>query len=327
MAIDRSANQVLIGIVVKRSDESNYLQLSDACVRAAMSRGRIPIIIPNLGDSNAISTVATKLHSLEDVDGNPVSIPDLTESNPMGARPVIGLTMNYVDPATNADLQLRQTYPTAVLAAGGAPLLVPLGLDESALHQVFDLLDGMLLPGGLDVAPGRYNEPPHPTTESDSALDSAEFQLVTWGMAQQTPILGICRGQQVLNVALGGTLDQDLESLEKPGHRQSKKLPRSTFAHALRIEPGSHLSEILGTTACEVNSHHHQAIKDLAPGLRATAWGPDGVIEGVEGTSKQDWLVAVQSHPEDMVTAAHEPSQRLFRAFVDACRARTFVPA
>ena len=325
MTVERAQERGLIGIVIQRADKSNYFRVPEARVRAVTAGGRIPVIIPDLGDPLAIAAVSTRLDSLEDIEGHSISVPERSPPDPSAPSAVIGLTMNYVDPEKMSTIQLRQTYPSAVLAAGGAPLLVPLGLDESALRQVFDLMDGLLLPGGLDVEPGQYGEMPHSTTESDPALDTAEFHLVKWGMTQQIPILGICRGQQVLNVALGGTLTQDLDSDQKPGHRQSRKIPRSTVAHALRIEPGSHLADILGTTACEVNTHHHQAIKDLAPGLRATAWGPDGVIEGVEGTSNQGWLVAVQFHPEDMVAVAHEPSQRLFRSFVDACRARTIV--
>jgi putative glutamine amidotransferase len=129
----------------------------------------------------------------------------------------------------------------------------------------------------------------------------------------EVPTLGICRGEQLLNVALGGSLVQHIE-----GHTQGE--PRDALTHGLRLEPTSRLAHALGTTDTHINSHHHQALARLGRGLRAVAWAPDGTVEGVEST-EHPWLLAVQFHPEDLVSK-HEPSRRIFQAFVEATSVR-----
>jgi putative glutamine amidotransferase len=181
------------------------------------------------------------------------------------------------------------------------------------------MLDGIVFPGGLDVHPLHYGEAHvHPATEVDPTLDTLELQLARWAVSSDIPTLGICRGQQLLNVALGGTLIQDLPSERLPtgvAHRQAGQ--RWELSHTIEVEVGSRLAGILGSTMVEVNSFHHQAVRRLGERLRAVAWSPDGIIEGVEGTD-HPWLLAVQFHPEDLVRF-HDPSRRLFRALVRAC--------
>jgi len=161
---------------------------------------------------------------------------------------------------------------------------------------------GLVLTGGEDVAPARYGAAPHPRLgDVDPVRDAAELALIAAARARGLPILAICRGIQILNVALGGTLYQDLAS-ERPG-----PVPHNdeTGRHPVHVEAGSLLERTLGTRSASVNSRHHQAIRDLAPGLKAVAWADDGIIEGAEPSdAKEPWMVAVQWHPEDLTERA-----------------------
>ena len=243
----------------------------------------------------------------------------------MARRPLIGIPVGrQLSSRQRADdgqeyLRLRRTYPDAVVDAGGVPVLIPPMNDPVALRQLLATLDGICFPGGLDVRPSAYGESEHPTTQVDEVLDTLELQLAEWAVADELPTLGICRGHQLLNVALGGSLIQDLPSEDLP-HPQSPRAPRSEAAHPIEVDGDSRLAEILGATTLQVNSFHHQAVRRLGRGLRAVAWAPDGVVEGVE-SAEHPWLLAVQFHPEDLV-GFQEPSRRLFRAFVQACASR-----
>jgi putative glutamine amidotransferase len=192
---------------------------------------------------------------------------------------------------------LNTTYVRALEGAGLVPLAVPTMLAPERAAAALDAVRGLVLTGGEDVAPQRYGAVPHPRLgDVDPVRDAAELALIAAARARRLPILAICRGIQILNVALGGTLYQDLDS-ERPGpvsHAGETK-------HTVRVEPGSLLARTLGAQAGTVNSRHHQAIRDLAPGLRAVAWAADGVIEGVEpADATAPWTVAVQWHPEDL---------------------------
>jgi putative glutamine amidotransferase len=206
--------------------------------------------------------------------------------------------------------------------AGGAPILIPLELSERAWHSIFRRLDGLLFPGGVDVHPSHYGEPSHPKLgRVDADLDEAELVLARWALQDDLPTLAICRGIQLINVAAGGSLYQDLPA-QFPGALRhafpAPEYPRDHRAHPVHVEPGTRLVVALGTRKLEVNSRHHQAIKELAPGFAITARAPDGVIEGIE---KEDatFVVGVQWHPESL--AADDPRMlALFEAFVGACR-------
>jgi putative glutamine amidotransferase len=227
------------------------------------------------------------------------------------SRPLIGLTIgpHMDDPAY---LRLRSTYHRAVEGAGGLPVLVPPLQNLDALHELLGRLDGIVFPGGLDVDPAAYGEAAHPLTEVNPDLDRLELAVARWVAQSRVPTLGICRGQQLINVALGGSLVQHIEGHQQPG-------ARSDLAHSIRVAPDSRLASILGQTDLRVNTHHHQAVQRVAPGLRAVAWAPDGTIEALESADR--WLITVQYHPEDLV-AGHEQSRRLFGLFVEAANSR-----
>lgn len=228
-------------------------------------------------------------------------------------RPRIGVTLGRDLPERPGFLRVRPDYLEAVARAGGIPIVVPPLADPAALDALLALLDGVLVSGGLDLDPRHYGESPHPTTRVDEVRDALELAVVQWALDAARPTLGICRGQQLLNVALGGSLIQDLES-EGKQHWQAEDW--SVPTHAIVIEPGSHLGRVLGTDWLDVNSFHHQAVRTLGAGLVAVARAPDGVIEAIEHET-HPWMLAVQFHPENLL----DPRvQRLFGSFVEACR-------
>jgi putative glutamine amidotransferase len=197
---------------------------------------------------------------------------------------------------------LNVAYVRALEAAGLVPLAVPTILAPERAAAALQGVRGLVLSGGEDVDPARYGAAPHPKLEdTDPTRDAAELALIAAARERRLPILAICRGIQILNVALGGTLYQDLES-ERPGPvRHAGEETR----HGLHVERGSLLGRTLGTGSATVNSRHHQAVRDLAPGLRAVAWAEDGVIEAAEPADPgAAWMLAVQWHPEDLTERA-----------------------
>lgn len=192
---------------------------------------------------------------------------------------------------------LSTTYVRALARVGLVPIVVPPTLDPDAACGVLDRVQGLVLSGGEDVEPARYGTIPHPKLEeTDPARDAVELALIAGAARRALPVLAICRGLQILNVALGGTLYQDLAS-ECPGPIDHAD---RNVRHALRIEPHSRLHTAMVGAAPTVNTRHHQAIRDVAPGLRVTARAADGVIEGVERRDAgAPWTLAVQWHPED----------------------------
>jgi len=245
----------------------------------------------------------------------------------MSQRPIIGIsTMSDHDAAGlhAPRFSNNQSYSKAVMAAGGIPLLIPHVEDAESLRAIYECLDGVLIPGGVDINPRYFHEEARPEVDlPDNGLDFVETTLLPWALADDLPVFGICRGHQVLNVMLGGTLWQDIPT-EYPtvfDHRESyKRKIRDYLAHDVRIASDSRLRQIVGAERIWVNTSHHQAVKLIAPGLRATAWSPDELCEGLEST-EHTFLLSVQWHPEEMVRK-HESARRLFSTFVEAARAR-----
>jgi putative glutamine amidotransferase len=212
---------------------------------------------------------------------------------------------------------VNAAYVSAVLAAGGMPLIVSPLIGETRAAGLLEGMDGLLLTGGEDIDPALYRE-------SRSALlgpvdrerDRFEIALFTEAWRTGVPVLAICRGLQLVNVALGGTLWQDLPSERTGTVVHAARSERAERTHAVSLRPGSRLGDAIGGAHLDVNSFHHQAVKDLAPGLAASAWADDGLIEGLESEAEAPWLLAVQWHPEEMHDDRTAPDSRLFTALV-----------
>ena len=215
---------------------------------------------------------------------------------------------------------MNQRYARAVITAGGAPVLVPLLDDEpESLRAIYDRLDGILIPGGVDMGPDTYGAVPHEKLgRLDVPRDGTELLLTRWAVEEKKPFLGLCRGIQVLSVALGGTLWQDLTT-ERPSTIKHDWFPaagisREKISHPVDILPSTRLGAAMGVGETPVNSMHHQGIRDLGKGLVPSAIAPDGLVEGVELPGDQ-FAVAVQWHPEVFPPGAPSVGQ-LFGAFV-----------
>lgn len=232
--------------------------------------------------------------------------------------PLIGITTSsFAAPATG--WRYNRAYVgciEAIADAGGLPVLIPVSVDVDTRRQLYERLDGVLLSGGEDMNPVFYGASPHPALgKADDNRDRAELQLAEWAVEDDRPLFCICRGHQVLNVALGGTLIQDIPTQHRTTVNHDSDI-RDGLVHEVEIDPSSRLAAILGTTRMGVNSLHHQAIETPAPLSCVTAYAPDGIIEGVELPDRK-FVVSVQWHPEDLFRQ-HEPMRRLFRAFVEA---------
>ncbi|HMO34408.1 MAG TPA: gamma-glutamyl-gamma-aminobutyrate hydrolase family protein [Gemmatales bacterium] len=244
------------------------------------------------------------------------------------SRPVIGIPMQTLDPIpgqTPLCWIMGQTYVRVLTENGAIPWLIPplLG-DVDTLRAIYERLDGIFLTGGVDVDPSQYHEPRDALCgKTDRARDWAELQLVRWSLEDSKPVLGVCRGAQLLNVACGGTLYQDVgkfyeHSIKHDYFPTPERWSRDMYAHEVKIAPDSRLASIIKSDRIHVNSMHHQGIKQLANNLNANSWAPDGLIEGVEGRNGH-FLIGVQWHPEEL-TKRDKAMQQLFTSFLEAVR-------
>ncbi|HEU5169093.1 MAG TPA: gamma-glutamyl-gamma-aminobutyrate hydrolase family protein [Gemmatimonadales bacterium] len=216
---------------------------------------------------------------------------------------------------------VNAAYVHSVANAGGIPLILSQIMGPGLAARALDGCDALLLSGGEDVDPAHYGAPPSPALRSpDPARDAFELALFRTARERGLPVLGICRGIQLINVALGGTLWQDLPS-ERPGPvYHDSPVARTARTHEVRLAPGSRAARALGAQTLIPNSFHHQGIRDLAPGLVATGWAADGLIEVAESADGDAWLLAVQWHPEEMHAEPGSPEQGLFRALVQEAK-------
>jgi putative glutamine amidotransferase len=244
----------------------------------------------------------------------------------MGARPLIGVTTSEVrrkkasHPLPQGDLQqpelaLGVVYARAVDGAGGLPVVLP-PLEDAAVPALVDHLAGVCVSGGPDMDPAAYGAAPHPRLGPvEPELDAFELAVVRHADARGIPVLGICRGCQVLNVARGGTLHQHVPDVVAGSIAHRQTAPGMETSHDIRIDRGSNLAEIVGPDDLDVNAFHHQAVDRLGRGLRAVAWAPDGIVEAIEGDGEALYL-GIQWHVETLV---HLPRHaRLFEALVAA---------
>lgn len=226
--------------------------------------------------------------------------------------PLIGITT--YGRGENNRFYLPAQYVDAVRRAGGVPLLLPPG--EPRAESLLARLEGLILTGGGDLDPALYGGAPHPAIyRVDPERDKSEIALVRYGVESALPTLGICRGSQVINVALGGTLIEHLPDVvgETVLHRAP---PREPTQHSIKLTPGCHLAKLLLQEEFLAPSWHHQAVRQPAPGLKMVAQAPDGTPEAVE-MPDHPWLIGVQWHPE--LAAAEDPlHQKLFNALVNA---------
>jgi len=233
-------------------------------------------------------------------------------------KPIIGLTPQY-DYDRNR-IWIGPNYLDAVRAAGGVPILLPLNVNKEELAVAANVCDGFLFTGGPDISPFRFQEE---TIQQCGVVvperDNMEEDLFTISMESDKPILGICRGIQVLNVFLGGTLYQDIPTqLDSPFNlAHTQKSGNSVLSHSVKIESNSLLHQIIPKEYLQVNSFHHQAIKELAPSLVIAATAPDSIIEAVYFPEKTFFL-GVEWHPEHLFRS-NEDALNIFKSFVSAC--------
>ena len=231
-------------------------------------------------------------------------------------KPRIGISANHKD-----DLScIADTYVNSVVKAGGAPVLIPVITDEEALTEIIDSLDGLILSGGGDINPLFLHEEPIPQLQDvDSVRDQYDLLILRLATDRQLPVMGICRGHQLINVFCGGTIYQDINS-QKPGVlKHSQSMPRTQASHSVKITDGTKLSKILdGAETLQVNSFHHQAVKDVAPEFVSSAVAPDGINEGIEHPERD--IFSVQWHPEGFASVDDEQALKLFRYEVENAR-------
>jgi putative glutamine amidotransferase len=231
-------------------------------------------------------------------------------------KPIIGIT-------SHVELDFKHTlsndYIKAILQAGGIPVILPIGIDED-VAQIVEKLDGLLVTGGGDIDPTLFGEEPHPKLGTISpGRDSFELAIIQETLAKDKPILAICRGIQILNIALGGDMYQDIYTQHDSQLLQhSQKATRDHLAHFVEVKENSLLATISGETKFRVNTYHHQAVRHVPFPLEVSSVASDGIIEAIEST-EHPFVLGVQWHPECLAINGNEVAKRMFTRFVESC--------
>jgi len=246
-------------------------------------------------------------------------------------RPIIGIPTQTLQSlgGVSADIPpswvMSQRYILTLTAAGAIPWMIPL-VDDATLRGVFDALDGVFLPGGADIDPASYGAESHALCDrTDPERDRVELALARWSMEEGKPLLGVCRGMQLINVSAGGTLYQDLAEQREGSIKhdyfpfKGQSFTRDHLAHTVDVTADTRMARLFGEGSLQVNSMHHQGVRVLGSGLRETAVAPDGLIEGIESTG-DGYVFAVQWHPETL-TDSNGKMRELFDDFIAAARA------
>jgi putative glutamine amidotransferase len=217
-------------------------------------------------------------------------------------------------------VRVNEAYTSAIASVGLIPLVLP-PVDAAVATAALDGVAGLVLTGGEDIGAEHFGQAPHPAMGTPHAgRDECELTLTRAASERRMPTLAICRGAQVVNVALGGTLIQDIPSLRPSGTDHDQSSRRTERVHPIAIERRTSLANIVGETSIAVNSSHHQSVDTVAPSLRVSATSPDGVIEALEPARGDWWMIAVQWHPEELTGTPEPWDRRLFSAFAEAVR-------
>jgi putative glutamine amidotransferase len=233
-------------------------------------------------------------------------------------KPIIGVTASL----QNENLiTLSHDNVDSVTAAGGVPFILPNLLESAEVERAAQQIDGLLVTGGGDIDPTLFGEEPHPNLGSISpARDQFEIAIIRKMMEQNKPVLAICRGCQILNIAAGGDMFQDIYAQhDKQLLQHSQRAPRSHGSHFVEVKEGSLLHQITDSTRFKVNSFHHQTVRHVAQGFQVSAVASDGIIEAFEST-EHSFILGVQWHPECMVPSGDAPSRAIFNTFLQACQ-------
>ena len=230
-------------------------------------------------------------------------------------RPIIGISASI----EGAAIQVNRDNSDAVYQAGGLPLIIPYTTEQTVVQQTINIIDGLLLSGGGDINPLFFGEEPHQRLGSiNQERDDLEISLTKLMLEKNKPILGICRGCQILNIAAGGNMYQDIYT-QIGGEilQHSQQAPREHMSHYVHIKSGTLLHRIFPHPRIRVNSFHHQAVKEMASGFQVSGMASDGIIEAFE-SNEHHFVLGVQWHPENLYRV-DEPTRQLFHSFVTAC--------
>ncbi|MBB6450417.1 putative glutamine amidotransferase [Geomicrobium halophilum] len=233
-------------------------------------------------------------------------------------EPIIGITTNLRDEQM---ISLHQDNVTSILQSGGVPFVLPNVLQTEKIEKMVEAIDGLLVTGGGDIDPTLFGEEPHPELREISPLrDRFEMEIIQACLDKDIPILALCRGCQMLNIAAGGDMYQDIYTQKTNQLLQhQQRAPRSHGSHYIEVNEGSKLAKIVESTRYKVNSFHHQAVRSMAEGFKVVGTASDGVIEAFE-SERHSFVIGVEWHPENMAIAEDVYSKRLFNAFVKAAQ-------